>query len=430
MNENKTPGSDQLFTVGQWRVNPALNTLASSDETVSIEPKVMDLLVLLASAPGQVIARADIDSALWPDVIVGEDTLARTVSKLRRALSDQASSPAYVQTIPKRGYRLIAPVSLEQSSKASEAAKTKSDFFTEPRRSALAALSILASVSLAYFLMSPRSQTSEDRTPDRASANAIAIDATERGNDLYMRFTRADNEAAIVLFERAIASDSTYAPAQAGLANALVQRTIRWQSPPGAPPSASSLSDALTRGITLEGEAASVLERAVDLGARAVRSNPNDADAYKALGFAYSAQGDFVNARESYREAVAISADSWEAMINLGELAAFHGDKKIAREWYEKAFVAMDRLYKDEPQRIGPWRAPLGVTIGDAYADTGDLASAEIWYRRVLDQTPLDPQATAKLANLLRDLGDHVEANNLCQNLSNRVGPKTECMTD
>src|SRR5438270_13793337 len=57
-------------------------------------------------------------AALWPGVIVGEDSLARTVSKLRQALGDDAKAPRYIETIAKRGYRLLVEVESVVSSNA------------------------------------------------------------------------------------------------------------------------------------------------------------------------------------------------------------------------------------------------------------------------------------------------------------------------
>src|ERR1039458_1613807 len=79
--------------------------------TIHLEPKVMQVLVTLASASGEVINREQLRSAVWPDVFVGEDVLIRAISELRRAFTDDPRSPHIIETIPKVGYRLIAPVS-------------------------------------------------------------------------------------------------------------------------------------------------------------------------------------------------------------------------------------------------------------------------------------------------------------------------------
>jgi DNA-binding winged helix-turn-helix (wHTH) protein len=96
--------------IGAWSVDPAACRIVAGGEQRVLEPKVMDLLVLLASEPNRVFSREELHGHLWPDVTVGDDSLARCVFKLRKALSDDAEAPRFVETITKRGYRLIAPV--------------------------------------------------------------------------------------------------------------------------------------------------------------------------------------------------------------------------------------------------------------------------------------------------------------------------------
>lgn len=99
--------------VGEWEIDPSLNELRRGGESLRIEPKAMELLVLLAERTGQVIGRAELLEAIWPGVVVGDETLSQAITKLRKALHDNAREPAYIETIPKRGYRLLAPVRLE-----------------------------------------------------------------------------------------------------------------------------------------------------------------------------------------------------------------------------------------------------------------------------------------------------------------------------
>lgn len=102
-------GNERL-QVGKWTVEPALNQLSTADKTVKLEPKTMAVLGYLADRPGQVVSRDALLSAIWPGVVVGDDSLTQVVIKLRRALGDLPGEPAYIQTISKGGYRLIAPV--------------------------------------------------------------------------------------------------------------------------------------------------------------------------------------------------------------------------------------------------------------------------------------------------------------------------------
>jgi adenylate cyclase len=101
--------------VGDWSVNPGLNQISRGDEIIRLEPKVMELLTFLGAHPGEVVSREALLVALWPGIIVGDDSLTQSVIKLRKALGDDPRKPAYIQTIPKRGYRLLAPVSHEDT---------------------------------------------------------------------------------------------------------------------------------------------------------------------------------------------------------------------------------------------------------------------------------------------------------------------------
>ena len=98
------------FRIGDWTVEPALNQLSTQGKALKVEPKTMAVLIYLADRQGQVVSRDALLSAIWPGVIVGDDALTQVVVKLRKALVDAPDAPAYIQTISKRGYRLVAPV--------------------------------------------------------------------------------------------------------------------------------------------------------------------------------------------------------------------------------------------------------------------------------------------------------------------------------
>lgn len=98
------------FRVGPWLVEPGLNTVSRSGSTVHLEPKVMEVLVSLARHPGETVPKDQLLKEVWPDTFVTDDVLIRSVSELRRIFEDDARGPSFIQTIPKRGYRLIAAV--------------------------------------------------------------------------------------------------------------------------------------------------------------------------------------------------------------------------------------------------------------------------------------------------------------------------------
>ncbi len=98
------------FQVGEWSVHPTLNRLSRAGQEVRVEPKVMQVLELLAGTPGELVTRDTLVARVWPDVFVSDDVLHRAIRELRRIFGDDSSNPTYIETIRKRGYRLIAPV--------------------------------------------------------------------------------------------------------------------------------------------------------------------------------------------------------------------------------------------------------------------------------------------------------------------------------
>jgi TolB-like protein/DNA-binding winged helix-turn-helix (wHTH) protein/tetratricopeptide (TPR) repeat protein len=101
---------DDAFRIGTWLVQPNRNTLSYKGTTVRLEPKVMEVLVCLARLSGEPVSKHEFLKTVWPDTFVTDDVLTRSISELRRVLEDDAREPRFIETIPKRGYRLIARV--------------------------------------------------------------------------------------------------------------------------------------------------------------------------------------------------------------------------------------------------------------------------------------------------------------------------------
>jgi Tol biopolymer transport system component/DNA-binding winged helix-turn-helix (wHTH) protein len=104
------------FRIGDWRVDPPLRTLSGDEEDVHIEPKQMQVLLVLAERAGEVVSKDSLLKTVWPDTFVGDDVLSKAVSELRRVLKDDPKAPRFIQTIPKGGYRLVAPVRFDAQS--------------------------------------------------------------------------------------------------------------------------------------------------------------------------------------------------------------------------------------------------------------------------------------------------------------------------
>lgn len=109
----------QGFRVGDWAVEPLRGEIVGPQGRLHLEPKVMDVLVCLAERPGEVVTREELLASVWGRAMTDEP-LNRVMAELRRALGDNRREPKYIQTVPKRGYRFVAPVQLPETPPASE----------------------------------------------------------------------------------------------------------------------------------------------------------------------------------------------------------------------------------------------------------------------------------------------------------------------
>jgi DNA-binding winged helix-turn-helix (wHTH) protein len=98
------------FRLGPWTVDPAACELRNGDAIRRLRPKVMDLLATFARNAGEVLSKHCLLDLVWPDVTVGDASLTVAVGELRDALGDDPESPVFIETIPRRGYRLVATV--------------------------------------------------------------------------------------------------------------------------------------------------------------------------------------------------------------------------------------------------------------------------------------------------------------------------------
>ncbi|MEE4245077.1 MAG: winged helix-turn-helix domain-containing protein, partial [Kangiellaceae bacterium] len=107
--------SYQTLVVNQWQIDMETGELLNNNlsghpnsQSDRIDPLGIKLLELLAVNKGELVAKDTIMTHLWPDTVVTDDALARCVSRVRKLLGDTPKQPTFIETLPKRGYRLIA----------------------------------------------------------------------------------------------------------------------------------------------------------------------------------------------------------------------------------------------------------------------------------------------------------------------------------
>ncbi len=110
------------FRVGDWTAIPARRLLRNGDGEITLEPRVMDLLICLARHQGDVVSGDQLVEEVWHGTIVSDSPIYQTLAKLRKALGDDHHAPRYIETIAKRGYRLIAAVTWDEAGAENPAA--------------------------------------------------------------------------------------------------------------------------------------------------------------------------------------------------------------------------------------------------------------------------------------------------------------------
>jgi DNA-binding winged helix-turn-helix (wHTH) protein len=98
----------------EFRLDTANHLLWKDGERVPLAPKAFDVLSYLVAHAGQVVTQDEIFDALWVDSFVNPEVLRKYILEIRRALGDKAGNPEFIETLPKRGYRFVAPVIDEQ----------------------------------------------------------------------------------------------------------------------------------------------------------------------------------------------------------------------------------------------------------------------------------------------------------------------------
>lgn len=205
------------FALGQLSVDPPTRRVSVGKRTAVLEPRVMRVLVALASAEGRVLSRDDLIALCWDDQIVGDNAINRVISRLRHVLAELAGERVKIETITKVGFRLVVegvapadgsveqPVSLPLQPPLVDARRA----FDVDRRwligaGAAAALTLSAGVGW-------RSISAHRPDPE-------AVRLMERGNVVMKSARLGTTPEAIKLYRKAVKIDPNYADGWGALA--------------------------------------------------------------------------------------------------------------------------------------------------------------------------------------------------------------------
>src|SRR5687768_9551134 len=111
-------GELERIKIGQWTATPALNLLERETRSIKIEPRAMDVLVVLAKHDGAVVRVDELIASAWKGVVVGDGSVYLAIRQLRQVLDDPDGGTSHIENIARRGYRLTVPVERVETSAA------------------------------------------------------------------------------------------------------------------------------------------------------------------------------------------------------------------------------------------------------------------------------------------------------------------------
>ncbi len=214
---------------------------------------------------------------------------------------------------------------------------------------------------IAAALKATLSPAEKKRIEQSPTQNLAAYDLYLKGRELYNRHRKADNEAAIELFQKALELDPAFALGYAGLGDAYAQRALRFGFPQ------------------------SWLDTSLEVSRRAIALNSELAEGYKALGLAYNVKGKYRESLDATRRAAEINPNYATAVVNVGAALRNMGRPDEALAWILRGF------------ELDPASAVGSADVGSIYAALGDARQAERWLKRSLELQPELGQGNAHL---------------------------------
>ena len=157
---------ENKFVLAGVEVDRTTMRVRRDDQVERIEPRMMQVLLVLAGQAGEVVTRETLEHQVWAGRVVSDDAVTNTIAKLRRALGDDRRRPHFIETIPKRGYRLIPkPVRYSQPSSSIRSSSSLARWLVPA-----AALVLAIGLGLYAWLLS-----SEEQLPARTAKVSIAV---------------------------------------------------------------------------------------------------------------------------------------------------------------------------------------------------------------------------------------------------------------
>lgn len=366
-----------------WTLNKVTGELKREGRTQRLPQQQLRILLELIAIPGQPVTREQLRHALWPQGVVDFDNgLNVAVRKLRTALGDVSDTPRYIETLPRIGYRFLAPIDVQSSAAAVHEQQLPEVAARQPRRGLHLALLVVVLVlgAVAIIWLSQRDLPLPVQDAPISTAKRTV---SERAYELYLdgMFQRSRRDIdgtgpAIASFQAALREDPYFSDAWAGLGETLSGAAIRHFRP------------------TVE-----ILNEAKSAALRAVELDPDSAPAHTVLGHVYMQYDrDYESAEKEFNRARALNDRYARLWHHLAILRAYQGR-------LEEALAAMRRARELEPMTL-----LYSANYGQLLYQSRRFDEAVTHVRTLLNSQPRLDQARSTLIRALVEQGKFAEA--------------------
>lgn len=454
------------FRVGPWLVKPSLNVISRNGTTLRLEPRVMEVLVCLAEHADETLSKESLLQTIWPNTFVTDDALKHCISELRRVFEDDAREPQVIQTIPKRGYRLIAPVqpvngTHQFSTQVEFAPGKRADRWRAHRRRVGAVTTILILASLLLVTIKMRLGSTVASGQPRIHSLAVLPLQNLSGDAAQEYFSDGMTDALItdlaqIRSLQVISRTSSMQYKQTrkslpqiarelrvdGIVEGTVQRSgdrlrITAQLIQGATDRhlwAKSYERDTGEALVLERELtqdiAQEIQAQLSGGGQVTVASPRTTDPkaldaylqglYHLQRFGVGFGDDEKRKAASHlEEAIRVDPNFVPAYIQL-----LHAHSLL---YPEKEDYAASRAAAEKAVALDPSSAEAHLALGGAKWAGGEWAEAEEQFRQAVALNPNSEEAHASLGNILRIMGDASAASNEAA-IAQELDPKGESL--
>ena len=355
--ERSSAAVHAAFVLGDWTVQPAACSIGRAGTERHLRPMLMDMLVVLAEHAGEVVSKDEIVTRVRDNRLVSESALSRDIAALRHLLGDDSRHPRYIETIPKRGFRLVArlaavePRSLPrvavlpfQSFAREDGDDYLADGFADALTTELARLPALFVISRQSMLRFRASSRTISEIAREVNADAIVEGSVLRtAGGILVTAQLIDARSDRHLWAESREGDEDGAAANLGKTTHAFAESIRWAltgsaAPHRKPPpdvDAEARIEYLKYRHHFAGWSREGLLKAIGHLQRALEIDPTYAHAYEGLACSLAVLGywGFMPIQEAYPKAKAAALHALSLDPSLGEAHTSLALVKWLHDW-------------------------------------------------------------------------------------------------